>query len=465
MEERKTKDDINQIKSFEKVVKDIELKLKEIYINNFKIKDNLRSMKRIENKHIFLDDIISDKKSELNILKHLIILKEQKKLNFEDIISKYLYHLILIDDKNNNKIDDLKKNDFIIKKKTKIINKIFENVNNEFNHCLNDDIEDNIKNKLISYNKNIKKINNNKNYYLPFPIEKNIYSIDKESNSCKNKKINSNLFKNGKYSFEQKNIHSKKEDKKQDNIEIEQYINNIQKFLNKNKLNKCKNKDNNIEQIDKDKINNINKNNKEELNLNYDKKINVEENKNNNINNNNENIKNNLNSNILDNQIVFKANKNLQKSRENLKTLLLQNDKEKLNNRKKENFISFVKLVLSKLENYHIIIKKLYFNKILKYNALLNLKNIINKFLMKNIIFKKLKGILKELSSVYNEAINEEISDDEFLNNIDLDQNINIKYSLKYYENNLNKIKNINKEIKDIENKIQIFANKVIDSH
>ena len=144
-----------------------------------------------------------------------------------------------------------------------------------------------------------------------------------------------------------------------------------------------------------------------------------------------------------------------------------QNNKEKINKKNKENYIFFMKIVLSKLHNYFTNIKRISFNNIINYSAILKLKNFIIKYLMENIIIKKLRLALEESSSIYNEAIYEEINDDEFLNDIDLNQNKNFhqKYSIKDFENNLNKIKNINKELKEIENKIQIFTNKIIDTY
>ena len=91
--------DQKELEYFNEIINDMELKTKEIFINNIKIKENVRAIKRIENKNNFLEDMLSDKKNELKILKQLIILKEQKKLNFEDIISKYLYQLICMNNR------------------------------------------------------------------------------------------------------------------------------------------------------------------------------------------------------------------------------------------------------------------------------------------------------------------------------------------------------------------------------
>lgn len=70
---------------FEKSFKEMELKMRDVSINNIKVKENLKEIKRLENKKYSLDEIISDKKSELNVLKQLLILKENKKLIFKTL--------------------------------------------------------------------------------------------------------------------------------------------------------------------------------------------------------------------------------------------------------------------------------------------------------------------------------------------------------------------------------------------
>ena len=180
--------DRKELEYFNEIINDMELQTKEIFINNIKIKENVRAIKRIENKNNFLEDILSDKKNELKILKQFIILKEQKKLNFEDIISKYFYQLICMNNRANNKIDLLKRNDLIINKKEKIINKLLDNFNNEFNICLNNEY-----NKKTNP-KNKKEQINDKKYYLSnvFSNGANKYT-HKGSSSCKKKDNKNNL--------------------------------------------------------------------------------------------------------------------------------------------------------------------------------------------------------------------------------------------------------------------------------
>ena len=203
MEENKIQKEMNPIQYFDKTINDMELKIKDIYVNKIRIKENLNSIKRIENKNNFLDDMILDKKSELNILKNLLILKEQKKLNFEDIISKYLYQLILIDNKNNNKIDILKKKNLIINRKQKIINMLLDNLNNNLNNYLKNDKKENLENKLIPKNNDELLLNEkikNKNFYNQNSDKKYFYSnginkyINKEPVSYKANNKKNNIF-------------------------------------------------------------------------------------------------------------------------------------------------------------------------------------------------------------------------------------------------------------------------------
>ena len=432
-----------EIENFDKIIKDMELKTKVNFINNIKIKENLKAIKRNENKNNILDELIFDKKSELNILKQLIILKEQKKLDFEDIISKYLYQLLLINKSTNNKIDKLKRNNLIINKKQKIINKLLENLNDEFYNYLDNENE-NIKNKKL------------KNYSLT-----NVFSnwvdqyLYKDPSSCKIKNNTYNLINEDdkKNNIELNNIKIKKG-------EIDDYIKDFQSYINKNKINSKNNNDknqiNNLNNIEKKNYNDntihINKNDINQINYNNNKNI---------------NIKNNEKNNTKQNKLNFKVNKNLRKSRDNLKYLMSQNEKEKLNKQKIKYYNDFIKLLFLKIRNYNINIIKNYFNKLKNYNSKLKLINIFNKILINKryIIISKIKEIIQKSSLIYNEIINEEIiNEDAFLNNIYLNQmkiNEKKKCCLKDFKNNLNKMKSINKEMKEIKNKILKFAEKI----
>ena len=432
-----------EIENFDKIIKDMELKTKVNFINNIKIKENLKAIKRNENKNNILDELIFDKKSELNILKQLIILKEQKKLDFEDIISKYLYQLLLINKSTNNKIDKLKRNNLIINKKQKIINKLLESLNDEFYNYLDNENE-NLKNKKL------------KNYSLTNVFSNGIDQyLYKEPSSCKIKNNTYNLINEDdkKKNIELNNIKIKKG-------EIDDYIKDFQIYINKNDINS---KNNN----DKNQINNLN--NIEEKNYN-DNTININKNDINQINYNNNkniNIKNNEKNNTQQNKLNFKVNKNLRKSRDNLKYLMSQNEKEKLNKQKIKYYNDFIKLLFLKIRNYNINIIKNYFNKLKNYNSKLKLINIFNKILINKryIIISKIKEIIQKSSLIYNEIINEEIiNEDAFLNNIYLNQmkiNEKKKYCLKDFKNNVNKMKSINKEMKEIKNKILKFAEKI----
>ena len=113
---KKKIDNLNNL--FEKSLKEIESKMKELFLNEIKIKENVKTIKNLENKNIYLDNAIKDKKTELNILKQLLVLKEKKKLNFEFIISKYLSDVIIPKEKNEEKNKDI-----LNKKKSEYINK------------------------------------------------------------------------------------------------------------------------------------------------------------------------------------------------------------------------------------------------------------------------------------------------------------------------------------------------------
>ena len=208
----KMKSDIQNMNIlFEKSLGEIENKMKELFINNIKIKENIKSINHYENKNISLDKEIKDKKAELNILKKLLILKEKKKLNFELIISKYFSNPIL-PNHQNNEID----NNFVNKKR---INSIVEGFNNEFNYYLNINKKKS-KKKLYRYNSDlfnkelIKKnnedfINNEKTNH----IHKNII-ITKEN------KIRNISEKNSKNNYNKINYEGNKNLKKsRDNLE------------------------------------------------------------------------------------------------------------------------------------------------------------------------------------------------------------------------------------------------------
>ena len=422
--------DQKELEYFNEIINDMELKTKEIFINNIKIKENVRAIKRIENKNNFLEDMLSDKKNELKILKQLIILKEQKKLNFEDIISKYLYQLICMNNRSNNKIDLLKRNDLIINKKQKIINKLLDNFNNEFNICLNNE-----------YNKKANPKNKKEKYYLSNVFSNGINKYTyKGSSSCKTKDNKNNLIKEEKKIIDLNDIILKKG-------EIEDITNDFQNYININikKENKSKNKNDNKK--DYNDFISTKPNNKMNKNVN---KINIET------------------FTFQNDRINFKANKNLQKSRENLKNLISKNDKEKLNKKKSQTYTEFAKVLFSKIKTNNINLAKIIFNKLKYYNAISKLKIFFNKYYInrRTIIIDKIKEILQNTSSNYNEALNEEIiNDDMFLNELDLNQINNNgtkkKFELNDFNNALIKLKSINKEIKDIENKIKIFTNNI----
>ena len=234
---------------FEKSLKDIEAKMKELFINKIKIKENVKSIQHYENKNFYLDNVIKDKKTELGILKQLLILKEKKKSNFDYIISKYFSHIIML----NNKNKEIKPN--VINEKK--VNSLLKAFNNEFNYYLNLD-KKNSKKKLHRYNSDLfnkellKKNNedfNNNDYnnhnYKPLINNNKIKNISKKANNNFNNinyEGNKNLTKsreNLEYYF----LNNKNKKNKTENyfsfiklifLKINIYRNNINKiFLSK----------------------------------------------------------------------------------------------------------------------------------------------------------------------------------------------------------------------------------------
>ena len=207
----------NEIKTintlFEKSFTEIESKMKELFINDIKIHENIKSIENYESKSNYLDNIIIDRKQELKILKQLLLLKEQKKLNFEYIISKYLIQIISSTNKNNQKIEQ----NFNLNEKKKRVNSIIKNFSNEFNFYLTKD--KNNKKKLHRYNSDLfnKELNKkNISNILNNDINNNIVNINNKPNIININTINININEN--YENKSDGIHGKKiEDKKDKN--------------------------------------------------------------------------------------------------------------------------------------------------------------------------------------------------------------------------------------------------------
>jgi hypothetical protein len=354
---KKKIDNLNNL--FEKSLKDIESKMKELFLNEIKIKENVKTIKNLENKNIYLDNAIKDKKTELNILKQLLVLKEKKKLNFEFIISKCLSEIKIPEDKNEEKNQNL-----INRKK---VNSLLEDFNKEFNYYLNMDNKKS-KKKLHRYKSDL---------------------------------FNKELLKK-----------------------------NHEDFINMNK---------------KDYINN----NKNIISDNQNKVRNISE----------KNDKNNLNL-----KINYEGNKNLKKSRENLEYYFLKNIKEK---QSKMDKISFIKLIFLKINTHKNNINKEIFSKLLLIYKLNKLKDFLNYMNIKRFIISTIKTIITKSSEIYNINKNQEIiNDDEFLGNIILKKynEIESKNKIKNYKNGLEKMKNINNQIYEVNLKLINFIEKIKNS-
>ena len=418
---------------FEKSFKEMELKMRDVSINNIKVKENLKEIKRLENKKYSLDEIISDKKSELNVLKQLLILKENKKLDFQDIVSKYLNQLISIDDKMNKKIDKLEQKNYIVEKKKKIINSLVECFNNEFNNCLNNNNNINDKNDM---NKKFKK-------YKSLLFEEKLT------------KINNDCYENENLNLDNNNIiNNKKKDNDNDNGKNEDFIkkekkdiyNDFHGSINKTTINDVNNRKNN--------------NNEKKRGSKKNNRINESNNKAKNMNNLDEQKKNS----IL-NEINFVPNKNLLNPRNNLKNIIMQNEKDKYNRKKKENYIKFIKIILAITKKIVIRLNKKTFNLLIVFNNSLKLKIILDKY--NKIIIPKIIKLLKNSSKIYNAEKENIIDENEFLKEIrnNNDENNKNKYAIENFEKNLNKIKEVNEEIKEIEKKMNDFIYKIMESN
>ena len=341
---KKEQNNINIL--FEKSFKEIESKMKELFISKIKIKENIKSIEHYKNKNINLENTIREKQNELHILKQLLILKEKKKLNFDYIIQKYLSQLLISKNKVNNiEQEEINKNK---------INSLLEGFNNEFNYYLN--MGRKSKKKLHRYNSDL---------FNKELIKKNNEDFKYEKNNIKNLKINTG--------------------------------NNQENICTKNNYNK----------------------------------------------------------------INYEGNKNLKKSRENLEYLFLQNAKEK-NERK--DYISFVKLIFYKINNYKNNNNKNIFYQLINIYKINKLKDLMNYINVKKLIFLRIKIIMIKSSEIYNEANNEEIEDDkEFLENINpiIYNEEENKNKINEYIISLDKMKDINNSIKEIYLEINDFIDKI----
>ena len=405
---------------FEKSFKEMELKMRDVSINNIKVKDNLKEIRRLENKKYSLDEIISDKKSELSVLKQLLLLKENKKLDFQEIASNYLTKLISIEDKMNIKIDKLEQKDYLVEKKKKIINSLVDCFNNEFNNCLsNNNIKD-----VNDMNKKFKK------YKSHLFEEKLIKSnCDYYQNLNLNNNNNNNIFNNNnKNEFNDKT----KKDKNKD----------FQASINRasiNDANSKQNNNNNKERKDSKENNRINEANRKK---NFEQK-----------------------KNSVLNEIKYEPNKNLLNPRNNLKKIISQNEKDKYNRKNKENYIKFIKIILAIEKKSVIRLNKKTFNLLIDYNNRLKLNLILEKY--NKIIVPKIMKIIKEASKIYNTEKENVLDDDDFLKEIERnnDEDNTGKYKIVNFEKNLNKIKEVNEKIKELEKKINDFINKIMKSN
>lgn len=165
------------------------------------------------------------------------------------------------------------------------------------------------------------------------------------------------------------------------------------------------------------------------------------------------------------NEINFVPNKNLLNPRNNLKNIIMQNEKDKYNRKKKENNIKFIKIILAITKKIVIRLNKKTFNLLIVFNNSLKLKIILDKY--NKIIIPKIIKLLKNSSKIYNAEKENIIDENEFLKEIrnNNDENNKNKYAIENFEKNLNKIKEVNEEIKEIEKKMNDFIYKIMESN
>ena len=124
--------------------------------------------------------------------------------------------------------------------------------------------------------------------------------------------------------------------------------------------------------------------------------------------------------------------------------------------------ISFIKLIFLKINTHKNNINKEIFSKLLLIYKLNKLKDFLNYMNIKRFIISTIKTIITKSSEIYNINKNQEIiSDDEFLENINLKKynDIESKNKINNFINTLEKMKDINNGINEINLKLINFFN------
>lgn len=435
---------------------EIEQRTKEVAIKDVQIKENIRSIKLKEKKIDKLNEAIINKKEELKLMKELLFLKEEKNMDIKNIIDSYIDFLISSNDMLDNKFNELFQREININSKQKIINKLLGEEEDENDY---DYIYEKI-NKPIDISKFYIKPNNRKNNYN----DDNIAYQNGEKNYDRNYRngVNNKSPLYEKFSYENK---------------PKDIPYNFEKSENLRNKNNNNNKIDNSKEIEDNKNYNIfnsfdkfeetippKKNNKNQNNYNYDLIINNDE----------------CNDTY---NVTYPKQKYYNDKNNTFKEESKVNDMD-INNRN-----NFAKTDINDYQNYNLkannklkrareIFKRL-LNKLKKKNELLfsqnykikNLPNFIYNVLYTHYFLRKILSICFECALIYdpnNKIKNTEtMHDSEFLGKLinsyeDSDENVYDDINnIKIYEKDLEEIKKITKETRQLKDKISQFANEI----
>jgi len=446
---------------------EIEQRTKNVNSKNMQIKENIRSIKLKDKKLDKLNEEVVSKKEELKLIKELLLLKEEKNMNINDIIDSYLGFLITSNNILDNKIDSLFQREINNNSKQKIINKLLGNRSNEDDY---DYIYEIIK-KPIDINKfRVKqKGKNNPNEIM------DLDRYDMNMNDLANKDFNMNNI----HPIKTNNIYSGLSHEKippyNFPLEEEQKINSINNnvldeyetpniksnsiYNNNERNSNLYNKGNNNKNIpkyknDKDYFDNIidtdsyqkKKYNKDKLNSYPDKNYNNEKNK-------------TFKEEYKVNDIDLNDKKKFAKTDIND----FQNYNLKANNKLKRAREIFKRL-LGRLKKSN----ELLFSKRFK-NGNRNLSDFIYDVLSTHYFLRKILSILFECCLIYdpnNKIKNTEtMHDSEFLgkliNSYEESDDIEEIANIQAFEKGLEEIKQITRETKQLKDKISSFASKI----
>lgn len=444
---------------------EIEQRTKNVTTKNMQIKEDIRSIKLKDKKLDKLNEEVVSKKEELKLIKELLLLKEEKNMNINDIIDSYLGFLISSNDILDNKIDSLFQREININSKQKIINKLIDNESNEDDY----DYIYEIINKPIDINKFRIKPNDNNNPNEIMNLER--YNMNELDNNDFNMNNIHPIKTNNIYSglshekISPNNFPFNENNKNEDNLDEYEtpniksnsiYKNNNERIPNSNLYNKGNNnnkknpkyrndRDNFDIMLDTDEYQKQ-KYSKDKLNSYPDKNYNNEKNK-------------TFKEEYKVNDIDLNDKKKFAKTDIND----FQNYNLKANNKLKRAREIFKRL-LGRLKQSNEFL----FSKRFK-NGNKNLSDFIYDVLSTHYFLRKILYILFECCLIYdpnNKIKNTEtMHDSEFLgkliNSYEESDDIEDIANIQAFERGLEEIKQITRETKQLKDKISSFASKI----